>query len=98
MPNRTLQILWLTIESKKGKRFHIPLSMNALKELLDCATDLTAVIGLFVPKRSHVSLMIRESKDVAGLLIQLIDSLTKDRPYHLVDVDAEGIKISVKVK
>lgn len=98
MSNRAMQILWFDIEWESGRRFQFPVLMNIFQELLDCAVDLAAVIGLVAPKASSFYSVIHASEDIIRMLMQLTDSLTKDRPYHLIDVAADKMKIAIKVK
>lgn len=98
MSNSPVQILWCDIELKSGRRFVFPIVLNVFRELLDCAADLTALAGAAMPKSSSLSSKVRGAGEITRLLMQLTASLTKDRPYHLIDVAADELKFKVKVK
>jgi len=87
---------------ENGKHFHLhfPISLNLFRELLDSFNDLIAVICLFVPTTfaPGASIPVHAIKEIAGMLMQLLGSITDDGPYDLVDVEAEKVKVSIKIR
>lgn len=98
MSNSPVQILWLDIELKSGRRFGFPVVLNVFRELLDCAADLTGLAGAVMPKSSSLSSKIHGAGEIIRLLMQLTASLSKDGPYYLIDVAADDLKFAVKIK
>lgn len=98
MSSRAMQILWFDIQLKSGRSFHFPVSLNIFRELLDCALDLTTLISLGTPKTSHLHSLVRTSCDLIRMLMQFTASITRDGPYHLVDVLIDNTKVVIKVK
>ena len=102
MSNKGLRIVWLRIHTENGKRirFFFPISLNVFRELLDSFLDLITVICLFAPKTppSKASLPIPAVKEMTQMLIQLLGSITDDGPYDFVDVAADKVNVSIKVR
>lgn len=102
MPNKGLQVIWIGVHTKTGKRVRLllPISVNVIRELLDCILDCMAVICLFAPKTpradSHIS--AHTVKELTCMLLEFFGSITDDGPYNLVDVTAENVKVSVKIR
>ena len=102
MSSRGLRIIWLRVHTDNGKKFKLnfPVSLNVFRELLDSFQDLITVICLFVPKSftpKH-SISVHAVKDIATMVIELLGSITDDGPYDLVNVEAEGVKVFIKIR
>ena len=102
MSNRGLRIVWFKIHTENGKKFRLffPISLNVFRELLDSFDDLISVICLFTPKTFSpgASVPVRAVKDITEMLIQLLGTMTDDGPYDLVDVSADKVRISIKIR
>lgn len=102
MLNRPFRVIWLKlhIQGKRNFRFSIPISMNVLLELLDSIYDLTALICVFLSEtpasRRHNPIHI--TKDIVAMLLELCRTITDDGPYDLVDVTADDVKVSLKIR
>ncbi|MDF2911563.1 MAG: hypothetical protein K0Q56_2444 [Sporolactobacillus laevolacticus] len=102
MSTRALQVIWFKIQTQNGKsvRLHFPISLYVLLELLDCFLVLIKLVCLFAPKRpssgSHIS--IHAIKELIPMLMELLRSITKDGPYDLVDVAADNVKVSIRIR
>lgn len=102
MSNRGFRIIWLKVHTENGKmfRFNFPVSLNVFRELLDSFQDLITVICLFVPKSfaPKNSISIHAVKKIIVMVIELFGSITEYGPYDLVDVDANNVKVSIKIR
>jgi len=102
MSNRGLRIIWLKVHTENGKRFRLsfPVSLNVFRELLDSFQDLIIVICLFVPKSfvPRNSISVHAVKEITAMLIELLGSITDDGPYDLVNVEADGVKVYIKIR
>lgn len=102
MSTRALQVMWFKIQMQNGKNFRLyfPISVYVLLELLDCFLDLIEFVCLFVPKRpssgSHIS--VHAIKDLIPMLMELLSTITKDGPYDLIDVEADNVKVAIKIR
>lgn len=102
MWNRGIGILWVSIKIQRGKnlRLSFPISLKVLMELLDCASDMMALICTVTPKMpasgSHIS--THGAKELIQMLMVLLGSITKDGPYDLIDVSADQVSVSIRVK
>lgn len=99
---KRLQIIWVKVDINKGKRlcFNIPLSLYAFYEFLDCTIDLLNVANFFIPNRQqkNFTFSVHTIKVLMEELIYLIDSLIDSEPYEFVNIEAENIKVSIKIK
>jgi hypothetical protein len=102
MWNRGLRIIWLKIQLQNGKNFRLslPISLNVLMELLDGALDLMTMICMVAPKKPHSASHVsaHSIKELTQLLMILFGSITKDGGYDLVEVSADHVNVSIKVK
>ncbi|PKM72540.1 MAG: hypothetical protein CVU91_09135 [Firmicutes bacterium HGW-Firmicutes-16] len=102
MSNRGFRIVWFNLHTENGKKFRLsfPISLNVFRELMDSFQDLITVICLFVPKSfaSKNSISIHAVKEIAVMVIELLGSITDDGPYDLVDVEADNVKVSIKIR
>ncbi|MBP8640895.1 MAG: hypothetical protein KBI01_08370 [Oscillospiraceae bacterium] len=102
MSNSGLRIVWFKLRTENGKKFRLffPISLNVFRELLDSFDDLITVVCLFTPKTfaPGASVPVRAVKDVTEMLIQLLGSITDDGPYDLVDVSADKVRVSIKIR
>ncbi len=102
MSNRGFRIIWLKVHTENGKKFRLsfPISLNVFRELFDSFLELIAFISLFVPK-SFVpknSIPIHAVKEIVVMVIELLGSITDDGPYDLVNVDAGGVEVHIKIR
>lgn len=102
MSNKCLRIIWFKLSAENGKGFHLrfPISLSVFLELLDSIDDLLTVIGYFAPKSpiSGSRLSVHSIKELTRMLIALFGSLTENGPYELIDVTADNVKVSVKIR
>ena len=77
-----------------------PISLNVFLELLDSILDLMSLICIFAPKPlisgSHMS--VHTAKELITMVIELLCSITEDGPYDLVDVNADDVRVSIKIR
>jgi hypothetical protein len=74
-----------------------------LVELLDCFLDLLIIACFFVPKPSQPNssshgVSIHFIKEVVGDCIILLQSLSGEEPYDLIDVATDKVKVLIKVR
>lgn len=92
----------LNVRTDNGKKFRLffPISLNVFRELLDCLEDLTSLACVFTPKTpkqvSHIS--VRGVRELIRMLITLLGTINEDGPYDLVNVDADNVRVSIKIK
>ena len=102
MSSSGLRIVWFKLNTENGKKFRLffPISLNVFRELLDSFIDLITVICLFAPKSfaPGASIPVHAVKDTANMLMQLLGSITDDGPYDLVDVSADNVRVSIKIR
>jgi hypothetical protein len=103
MLNRGFRILWVKVQLSDTRFFHInlPISLFAFQELLDCIMDILAFLCIFEPsnhKPVNSFLSMHTMRDLTNALIQFFDSLVGTEPYDLVEVEAEKVKISVRIR
>ncbi|MEA4894943.1 MAG: hypothetical protein VB064_06735 [Oscillospiraceae bacterium] len=102
MSNRGLRIVWLRLRIEKGKRFRLffPIPLGVFRELLDNLHDLMALICVFVPKRSenNPGFSVYAVKELILMLILFLGSITDYGPYDLVDVTADKVRASIKIR
>lgn len=98
------RLLWIKLETS-NKRFisiPFPIPLYIFGELLDCFLDLLTVVCLFVPKvpepNSSSRITIYSIKELVIIVMKLLDSLTGDEPYDLVDVTTDKAKVLIKVR
>lgn len=102
MSNKGLRIVWFNLRTEKCKHFHLafPISFNVFRELLDSMLDLMTLMCVFAPKApssgSHMS--VHAVKKLVRMLLELFGSITDDGPYDLVDVAADNVKVSIKIR
>jgi len=102
MSSSGLRIVWFRLNTENGKKFSLffPISLNVFRELLDSFIDLITVICLFTRKSfaPGASIPVHAVKDTANMLMQLLGSITDDGPYDLVDVSADNVRVSIKIR
>ncbi len=103
MWTKRFRVIWLQLYVDHGRRFHLtlPISSYALVELLDCAVDLLDLACCFVPKgftpNSH-TLPLHATRELLLGLNNLLDSLTGSEPYDLLDIEADQVRVSLKIR
>lgn len=102
MSNSGLRIIWFRLHTENGKRFRLlfPISLNVFRELVDSILDLISLICIFTPKtpKSGSRLSIRAVRELLLMLMYLLGSITEDGPYDLVNVAADNVKVSIKIR
>lgn len=95
-------MIWFKIHTQNGKSFRLsfPITLYVLLELLDCIYDVLVLACIFVPKKPHSGsrISVHTIKELIPMLMQLLGSITKDGPYDLVDVAADNVKVSIKIR
>lgn len=81
---------------------HLPVSLYVFQELLDCALDIMELACLFVPYKTYPHSSSTVSAHTVKELIQvtskLFNSFTDCEPYDLVEVEANNVKVSIKIR
>lgn len=103
MWNKGFRILWVKLQIDKGKHFGLPfpVPIYIFHELLDCTLDLFTVLVFFIPRlrlSSYSSFSAYTIKALIELTIKLLDSITEDEPYDLVDVTADKVRVFIKIR
>jgi hypothetical protein len=104
MLNKRFHILWLKLYIKGNRNIHInfPVSLCIFEELMDCTMDLLTIVCLFIPvrdnKNSSAHLKLYDIKELIGLIMILFNSLTEEEPYDLVDIIADKVNISIRIR
>ncbi len=102
MLNSGFRIIWFKLHTQSGKKFRltIPISPNVLRELMDSLHDLVTVVCFFVPKNplTGSSMSAHGAKDLFRMIIGIIGTITDDGPYELIDIDADDVKVSIKIR
>jgi hypothetical protein len=97
-----LRILWFKLQVEKHKHLCLPLPipLYIFQELLDCILDLLTLAFLFVPSitNPNSSNTVNTIQELVQMIMKLFDSLTEGAPYDLVDVTADKIKVSIKIR
>lgn len=97
-----LLCIQLQIEGKKFLRIPFPVPLFIFQELLDCFLDLLTIACFFVPKvpdlDSSSRITISSAKVLVTMVMKLLDSLTGDDPYDLVDVTTNKVKVLIQVR
>ncbi len=103
MLNRNLRIIWVKIHVTENNRFYmnLPISLYAFEEISECVMDLLALTCFFAPKEygtSFHSVSVHTLREVLHSVIKMFESLTFDEPYDLVEVEAQNVKVSIKIR
>lgn len=104
MSNKSFRLLWLKLQMENNKHFYLnfPIPLYVFQELLDCILDLLTLACLVVPRTppssSYSSFTVYTIKDIVLITMKLFDSLTEGEPYDLVDVTADNVKVSIKIR
>lgn len=104
MSIKGFRFLWikLQIENKRFLSIPFPVPLYIFQEILDCTLDLLTIAGLFVPKTSNLKsssrITIYTAKELVIMVMKLLDSITEDEPYDLVDVTTDEVKILIKIR
>lgn len=104
MSIKSFPILWikLQMEEKKHINLSIPVPISVIQEILDGTLDLLQLICLFKRNRYYTnttsSISINTIKELLLMTMKLLDSLTEGEPYDLVNVAADKVKVSIKIK
>ncbi len=103
MWNKNFRILWIKIHVTENKHFYmnLPISLYAFEELTECVMDLLTLACFFVPKGfspSPHSVSIHAVKELMVSILRVFKSLTFDEAYDLVEVEAQNVKVSIKIR
>jgi len=104
MWNKKFRLVWFKLQRDENPHFYLsfPISLYVFQELLDSILDLLEFACLFVPNRpnrnSSASVSVYAIKELVQMTMGLFDSLIEGEPYDLVDVTADKIKISIRIR
>lgn len=105
MSIRNLRILWFKIKTDKTSHFTLtfPIPIYIFNEILDCGYDFFSLLCWLAPNGSKriptsSSLSPYAIKHFIELTIQLLDSISEEEPYELVNVAADNVKVSIQFK
>lgn len=104
MSIKGFRLLWIKLETSNRRFISIPfpIPLYIFQELLDCFLDLLTVACFFVPKvpnpNSSSRFTIYSVKALVIIVMKLLDSLTEDEPYDLVDVTTDKVKVLIKIR
>ena len=102
MWNKNFRIIWFKLQTEKNPHFGFPfpIPLYIFTEILDCILDLLTFICLFASS-SHIkpgSVSVYTLKNLAEMIIALLDSIVDGEPYDLADITAGHIRVSVKIR
>jgi hypothetical protein len=97
------RILWLNVQVNKDKHFNLtfPISVFVFQELLDSVSDLLVIGCRFSSNRANTlppAISIHTVNQLVQMLSNLLDSLTESEPYDLVDVTADNVKVTIRIR
>ncbi len=102
MSNSGLRIIWFRMYKENGRSFRLllPISLNVFRDLLDSILDLMSLICIFAPKTPHSGsrISIHTLKELIQMLMNFFGSINDDGPYDLVDIAADKVKVSIKIR
>jgi hypothetical protein len=104
MSIKSLRFLWIKLQTPNKGFISIPfpIPLYIFQELLDCFLDLLTVACFFTPKvpdpNSSSRITIYSVKTLVIMVMKLLDSLTEDEPYELVDVTTDKVKVLIKIR
>lgn len=104
MSIKGFRLLWIKLQIENIKFISIPvlIPLYIFHELLDCFLDLLTVTCFFIPKVSNPNsssrITVYSVKVFVSIAMKLLDSLTEDDPYDLVDVTTDKVKVLIKIK
>jgi len=102
MSNSGHGFLWFRLRVNNGRDIRIcfPLSIHVFRELLDSFMDLLSLISVFVPKSPALGSgkSIRTAGELIRALIALLGSVSGDGPYDLLDIETEGVSVSINIR
>lgn len=104
MSIKGFRLLWIRLQTRDRRfiRIPFPIPLYIFQELLDCFLDLLAVAYFFVPKvpdpDSSSRITIYSVKALVIMAMKLLDSLTGDEPYDLVDVTTDKVRVLIKIR
>ncbi len=103
MWNKNFRVLWVKIHVTENKHFYmnLPISLYAFTELSECVMELLTLVCFLVPRGispSPYSVSVHAVKDVMQSVLKIFESLTFDEAYDLVEVEAENVKVSIKIR
>lgn len=101
MWNRSFRILWIKVHTTHFY-FSFPVSLYVFQELFDCVLDIMEFACLFLPKnpsaRLPYAISARAVKDLIHATDKLFRSITDCEPYDLVEVNANNVLVSIKIR
>lgn len=104
MSIKGFRLLWIKLETQNRRFISIPfpIPLYIFQELLDCFLDLLTVACFFIPivpnPKSSSRITIYSVKALIIVVMRLLDSLTEDEPYDLVDIATDKVKVLIKIK
>lgn len=104
MSIKGFRFLWIKLQIENRRFISIPflIPFYIFQELLDCFLDLLTVACFFVQKvpdpSSSSRVTIYSLKALVIMSMRLLDSLTVDEPYDLVDMTTDKVKVLIKIR
>lgn len=104
MSIKDFRLLWikLQIEDRRFINISFPIPLYIFQELFDCFLDLLTVICFFAPKVPDPEASSRTDiysvKVLTAIAVKLLDSLSGDEPYDVVDVTTDKVKVLIEMK
>jgi hypothetical protein len=104
MLTNKFHFVWFKLRLEGNHHFHIsfPIPLYIFQELLDSILDLLEFAYFFAPKKSSAMtsspVSISSVRALVEMMMRLIDSLSEDEPFDFVDVTADKVKLSLKIR
>lgn len=97
------RILWIKIRVKNRRfiRIPFPIPLYIFEELLDCFLDILNVVYFFVPKVSKANSFsqfnVYSVKTLVIMVMKMLESLTGEESYELVEVTTDKVEVLIKI-
>jgi hypothetical protein len=91
------------VHEKHNINLTFPVPFSILQELLDSALDILE-LTCFITKgngnwsKSAQLATMHNAKDLVMMSMKLLDSLAGNEPYDLIDVAADNVRVSIRIR
>lgn len=101
---KSWRFIWLKLqfEGSSFLKISFPIPLYIFQELLNCFVDLLTAVNFLIPKvpdsRSASRITVISLKEFILAVMKLLDSITGDDSYNLVDVTTGRMKVLIKIR
>lgn len=91
------------VHEKRNINLSFPVPFSILQELLDSALDILELTcflskGKGTGAESTKLATVYSAKDLVSMSMELLDSLAGNEPYDLIDVAADNVRVSIRIR